>query len=64
MTPDGGPETLAEFTKLLQDTVLETLACADCKIPASFDPLDHPLLRQAFNAAVKSRAGEGTFEKG
>jgi hypothetical protein len=38
--------------------VLETLARTDCKIPASFNPLDHPLLRQAFDAAVKSQAGE------
>ena len=58
MTPGGVPETLAEFTKLLQDVVLETLANTNCKIPASFDPLDHPLLKKAFDTAVKSQAGE------
>jgi hypothetical protein len=53
VTPDGTPETLAEFTKLLQDIVFEALANADCKIPASFDPMDHPLMKAAIDTAVK-----------
>lgn len=53
MTPDGVPETLAEFTKMLQDVVFETLANTDCKIPASFDPMDNPLLKAAIDTAVK-----------
>ena len=46
VTPDGVPETLAEFTKMLQDVVFEALANADCKIPAQ--GVDQVCLRSHF----------------